>query len=193
MVVKQHHQIDNIALKISSDPTLIKNFYNKIKEPQYNIPDNCEDLIKQYSTLRAVQKGLLVSKVTNPDDYQTQIKFISVVQNNLDQIHELTLDLYNVHYKWIELFNGANRYITLTYFVELNELKDGVRKAVLAAALFPVQEGVNRLQHLIERGESTYKHLMSINWNLKEGVEIIKEYLGLLKYGSTSRVMDEEV
>ena len=48
-----------------------------------------------------------------------------------------------------------------------------------------VENFLGDLQSLIDRGESTYKHLMGTNWNVKEGVGIIKEYLSLLKYGTT--------
>jgi hypothetical protein len=182
---------NNLVVRISSDPTLVKNVFSKLKEPQYAIPENFEELLKELGGIKSSEKGILVSKVTSPNDYQMQMKLLSSVQHYLDRVHDITTDLYAVQNRWKMLLNSATRVILLTYFDDLNALKDGVRKTVMSVALYPIQEGVDRLQTLIDRGESTYKHLMTTNWNIKEGVSIIKEYLGLLKYGTT--IPDREV
>lgn len=177
---------NNLVVRISSDPVLVKNVLSRLKDPQYAIPTNSEELIKQFGGISSTEKGVLVSKVTTPEDYQVQIKLLSAIQHYMDRVHDITTDLYTIQNRWVKLHGDANRIILLTYFDDLNALKDGVRKSVMAVALQPIQEGIDRLQHLIDRGESTYKHLMSTNWNVKEGVGIIKEYLSLLKYGSTA-------
>jgi hypothetical protein len=184
-MVVQPDNSGNLMLRISSDPILVKNIFSRLKDPQYTIPSNIEERLKKFGGIHSSEKGVLVSKVTTPDDYQTQIQILSIIQHYLDQVHDITTDLYMIHNKWMKLHTDAHKVILLTYFDELNLLKDGVRKAVMSVALQPVQEGIDKLQYLIDRGESTYKHLMNTNWNVKEGVGIIKEYLSLLKYGTT--------
>ena len=176
---------NNLVVRISSDPVLVKNILSKLKDPQYNIPNEYEEMIKGFGGISSTEKGVLVSKVTTPEDYQVQIKLLSAVQHYMDRVHDLTTDLYAIQNRWVKLHGDANRIILLTYFDDLNALKEGVRKSVMTVALQPIQEGIDRLQHLIDRGESTYKHLMSTNWNIKEGVGIIKEYISLLKYGTS--------
>jgi len=173
--------VENLAIKISCDPKLLK-IVNQLKDPKFKIPE----YDKEFKTLHAIKstdKGVLVSKSISPDDYQTQKTLIGMVQHCLDQVQEMNNELYEVQHFWKEVFNDAVQYINLTYFTELNELKDGIRKAVLAAALHPIQEGLDKLQYLIERGEQCYKHLNGTNWNIKESTLIIKEYLASLKYG----------
>lgn len=181
---------DNLAVRVASDPTLIKKIFTRLKDPQYQIPDGLEDEIKKLRGIHSTEKGVLVSKVTTPDDYQTQLKMISLVQHCLDRVHDINTSLYGIQYKYKELHNAALKVITLNYFDELNDLKDGVRKTVVAIALQPIQEGIDRLQHLIDAGETTYKHLTATNWNLKAGTEIIREYLSLLKYGPGGKRLD---
>jgi len=175
---------DNLAVRIASDPILNKNIFSRLSEPQFQIPNEYEESLKNIFNMKGASKGVLVSKVTSPEDYQTQLKLISMVQHLLDRVHDINTNLYSIQHKWNEMLKAANRIITLTYFDELNELKDGVRKTVLAVALQPVQDGVDKTTYLVERGESTYRHLNATNWNLKEGTAIVKEYLTLLKYGA---------
>lgn len=177
---------NDLVVRISSDPVLQKR-YLKLKEPQFVIPDGVEDAFKQYSSLRALGKSFLISKITSADDYQTHVNLISKVQNLLDNVHELNTQLYFIQHRWIEILNAASRIITINYFGELDALRDGVRKTVMQVALGPVQDGVDRLQYLIERGEATYKHLTGKVLNVKEGASITKEYLSMLKYGLTPR------
>jgi hypothetical protein len=177
----------NLAIRVSSDPTLIK-FLMRLKEPQYRIPIEYEEEIKKLRGIGLADKGVLVSKVTTPEDYQDQLKLLSAVQNCLDHIHELNLNLYIIQSKYKELFNLATRVITLGYFDELNELKDGVRKVVVQVALQPIQEGIDKLETLVALGESTNKHLTAVNFNIKEGTSIIREYLSLFKFGSSVRL-----
>jgi len=185
--------MDNLAVRIASDPDLMKNVYSKLRDPYYTIP-NYEEEIKKMRGIRSADKGVLVSKVTTPEDYQSQLALISVVQNCLDHIHELNTNLYIIQSRYKELLGAANRIITLKYFDELNELKDGVRKTVMAVSLQPAQEGIDRLQHLINLGENTYKHLTATNWNLKEATEIITQYLTMYRFGTSSRIpMGDEV
>jgi hypothetical protein len=181
---------DNLAVRVASDPTLIKNIYSRLRDPYYAIP-SYEEEIQKMRGIRSTEKGVLVSKVTTPEDYQSQLALISAVQNCLDRIHELNTYLYVIQSRYKELLSQANRVITLNYFDELNELKDGVRKTVISVALQPVQDGIDRLQHLIDLGEGTYKHLTATNWNLKEGTEIITQYLSLYKFGATARIPTE--
>lgn len=184
---------DSLIVRISSDPKLLQHFVSLTKHPEYVIPAQYEDSLKAFGEIGAMDKGVLVSKVASPEDYQTQIKLLSAIQHCLDRCHEITTNIYRLHHKWSDLLNHASRYVNLTYFDELNELKDGVRKAVLAVALHPFQEGVDHLQYLIDRGETSYKHLMGKSWNIKEGDVVITEYLKLLKYGSGSRMVPDEV
>lgn len=177
--------MSNLVMRISADTTLNKNVYSRLKEPGFNLPMDYEDELKSLGRISSSEKGVLVSKVTTPEDYQTQIQLLSGIQHNLDRVHDITTNLYALHNRWMDLHGQATRIILMTYFEELNQLKEGVRKTVMGVALQPVQMGVDRLQSLIDRGESTYKHLMGTNWNVKEGVGIIKEYLSLLKYGTT--------
>jgi len=177
----------NLAVKIASDPALQKKIFSRLKEPQFGIPDGCEDLIKGLGTIKSPDKSVLISKATSPTDYQTQLEVLSKVQHLMDRTHDITTQLYFIQQHWNDLLKTASRLITLTYFDELNNLKDGVRKSVLAAVLQPIQDGVDRLQLLIERSEGTYKHLNGTVWNIKEGVEITKEFLTLLKYGNAPR------
>jgi len=176
---------NNLVVRITSDTTLIQNIFSKLKEPQYQIPKEYAALIKQFGGISSSEKGVLISKVTTPEDYQMQMKLLSGVQHYMDRIHDITTDLYVLHSRWMELHNQASRVILMTYFDEINLLKEGVRKSVMAVALQPVQGGLDKIQSLIDRGESTYKHLSATNWNVKEGVGIIKEYLSLLKYGTS--------
>lgn len=182
---------DNLAVRVASDPALMR-LYSKLKESHYSVPDY-EDEIKKLRGIRATEKGVLVSKVTSVEDYQTQLKLLSILQHLLDRIHEINTDLYIIQSRYKEMHAAATKAVILTYFDELNELKDGVRKTVVQVALQPVQMGMDRLQHLIYLGESTQKHLMSSNWNVKEGSNIIKEYLSLFKFGSSVRIAPEEV
>ena len=172
----------NLAVRVSSDPNLIK-IFSRLREPQFRITTEYEDEIKTLRGIKSTDKGVLVSKVTTPDDYQKQLALLSSVQHCLDRIHEINTDLYIIQAKWKELLNSATRIIMLAYYVDLNELKEGVRKILMTVALQPIQEGIDRIQTLIELGETTQKHLTATNFNIKEGTEIIKEYLSLLKYG----------
>lgn len=184
---------DSLIVRMSSDPKLLQHFVSLTKQHDYVIPMQYEDNLKAFSEIGSMDKGLLVANVASPDDYQTQIKLLSRIQHCLDRCHEITMDLYRIHHKWLELNNRAFKYLNLTYFEELNDLKDGVRKSVLAVALHPIQEGVEHLQFLIDRGETSYKHLMGKSWNVKEGNLVITEYLKLLKFGSGSRLMPDEI
>ena len=179
--------MDNLAVRVASDPTLIKKIFTRLKDPQYLIPDELEDEIKKLRGIHSTEKGVLVSKVTTPDDYQTQLQLISHIQNMLDHIHEIHINLLIILAKWTDLYNAAMRVITFNYFDETNALKEGVRKTVLAVALSPIQNGIDKLQHLINLVESTQKHLIASNWNIKEGSTIIRDYLSLYKFGSTVR------
>lgn len=171
----------NLAVRIASNPNLLK-IIGQLKNPKFNIPNYDKDF-KTLHSIKSADKGTLVSKVISPDDYQTQKLLIGMVQHCLDQTQEMNNELYAVQHSWKEIFNEASKYLHLTFFDELNELKDGVRKSILAAALHPIQEGLDKLQYLIDRGEATYKHLNGTNWNIKESTLIIKEYLSTLKYG----------
>ena len=182
----------NFAVRVASDPTLMK-YYARLKDPHYRIPVEYEDEIKKLRGVNSTEKGILVSKVTTPDDYQTQLAILSAIQHCLDRIHELNTDLYVIQARWKELLNAATRVITLTYFDELNALKDGVRKTVVAVALQPVQDGFDKLQSLIDMGESTHKHLTATNFNVKEGTEIITQYLSMFRFGSSVRVPPTEI
>jgi 3D (Asp-Asp-Asp) domain-containing protein len=180
----------NLAVRVASDPTLMK-FYSRLKDPHYRIPSEYEDDIKKLRGVKSTEKGVLVSKVTTPEDYQTQLAVLSAIQHCLDRIHEINTDLYIVHARWKELLGAASRAITLAYFDELNELKDGVRKTVISVALQPVQDGLDKIQALIDMGELTHKHLTATNFNIKEGTEIITQYLSMFKFGSSVRVPTE--
>jgi len=182
---------ENLAVRVASDPNLVR-LYSKLKEAHYNIPEY-EEEIRKLRGLKTTDKGVLVSRVTSAEDYQTQLKLLSVLQHLLDRVHEINTDLYIIQSRYKELHAAATKVITLAYFDELNELKDGVRKTVVSVALQPVQNGIDRLQNLIDLGETTQKHLISSNWNVKESSTIIKEYLGLFKFGSSVRVAPEEV
>lgn len=182
----------NLAVRVASDPTLMK-YYTRLKDPHYRIPVEYEEEIKKLRGISSTDKGVLVSKVTTPDDYQTQLAVLSAIQHCLDRIHEINTDLYVVQSRWRELLNAATRVLMLTYFDELNELKEGVRKIVMSVALQPVQEGVDKLQSLIDMGESTHKHLTATNFNVKEGTEIITQYLSMFRFGSSVRVAPTEV
>ena len=106
----------------------------------------------------------------------------------LDHIHNLNTDLYIIQARYKELLNGATRIIMLTYFDELNLLKDGMRKIVMGVALEPIQQGIDRLQALIDVGEAVHKHLTATNFNIKEATSIIENFMSLYKYGSSVRV-----
>lgn len=185
---KTEKKTDNLAIRMSSNPVLLTKVFVRLKEPQYQVPKEIEDEIKKLGDIRSTDKGVLVSKVTTPEDYQTQLKLLSGVQHLLDRMHEINTTLYGVQHRYKELYNNALRVLMLTYFDELNELKDGVRKTVISVALQPVQEGLDRISYLIDLGETTYKHLTAVNWNLKEGTEIIGNYLSLYKTGGTRHV-----
>jgi len=180
----------NLAVRVASDPQLMK-LFTRLKDPAYHIDKEYEEMIKQLGSVRSAEKGVLVSKATSPEDLQTQLRLMSGIQHCLDRIHDINTDLYIVQNRYKELFNTGLNIITLNYFNELNELKDGVRKSVLAVALSPIQEGINRLQHLIDRGETTHKHLTATNWNIKSATDIINEFLSVFKYGSSVRVPTE--
>lgn len=171
----------NLAVKIASNPKLLK-IFEQLKNPQFKIPDYAKEF-KALHNIKSADKGTLVSKSISPEDYQIQKQLIEMVQHCLDRVKEMNDELYEAQHLWKEVFSKASEFIHLTYFDELNELKDGFRKSVLAAALYPVQEGLDKIQYMIDRGESTYKHLNGTNWNIKESTLIIKEYLSTLKYG----------
>jgi hypothetical protein len=179
---------ENLAIRVSSDPILLKKVFIKLKDPQYSIPKDMEEQIKKLGDIKSVSKGVLVSKVTTPDDYQTQLKLLSGVQHLLDRVHDITTDLYGIQFRYKELYNEALGVVMRGYFDEINELKEGVRKTVIAVALQPIQEGIDRLQHLIDLSESSYKHLTATNWNVKESTEIIKDFLSMYRFGSNVRV-----
>lgn len=186
--------IDNLAVRVSSDPILMKNIFSRLKDPQYAIPNEYEEQIKKLRGLKSTEKGVLVSRITSPDDYQTQLKLLSHVQNMLDHMHEIHTNLLIILARWKELHNAATRVIMLNYFNEINELKEGVRKVIMNVALAPIQDGIDRLGNLILLSEITQKHLVTTNWNIKESSTIIKDYLSLYKFGSSVRVpSDAEV
>lgn len=177
----------NLAVRISSDPNLIQKIFPKLKDPKFSIPSEYEEELRSFSGIKSTEKGILISKVTTPNDYQTQLSLLSYVQHCLDRCHEINTDLYIIQARFTELLVIATRIITLNYFSDLNELKESMRKLVMAVALQPIQEGIDKLQVLIGIGESTHKHLTATNFNIKEGTEIITEYLALLKYPNTVR------
>lgn len=185
---KTEKKTDNLAIRMSSNPVLLTKIFVRLKEPQYQIAKEIEDEIKKLGDIKSTDKGVLVSKVTTPEDYQTQLKLLSGVQHLLDRMHEINTSLYGIQHRYKELHNNALRVLMLTYFDELNELKDGVRKTVISVALQPVQEGLDRIAYLIDLGETTYKHLTAVNWNLKEASNIIKDYLSLYRTGGTRHV-----
>lgn len=179
---------ENLAVRVASDPMLIKKIFIRLTDPQYHIPKEIEEEIKKLGDVRSTDKGVLVSKVTTPEDYQTQLKLISGIQHLLDRIHEINTTLFSIQHQYKELYNAALRIVMLTYFNELNELKDGVRKVVVAVALQPIQEGLDKLQYLIDITESSQKYLTAANFNIKDATAIIRDYLSLYKFGSNVRV-----
>lgn len=183
---------DNLAVRVAADPQLQK-LFTRLKDPQYYIPNDYETTLKQIGDIRPTEKGTLVSKVTTPEDLQTQLRLLSGVQNCLDHTHELNTSLYILQAKWKELYNAGLQIVMLNYFNELNDLKDGVRKIVVSIALQPIQTGIDRLEHLIELGERSHKHLTATNWNVKKASEIIQEYLSIFKYGSSVRLTDTDI
>lgn len=179
---------DNLVVRVSSDPSLMKHVFSRLKEPQYQISENYEEQIKKLRGIKSTEKGVLVSKVTSPADYQTQLKLLSHVQNMLDHIHNIVTDLYIIQSRYKELLNVATKIILLNYFDELNVLKDGMRKAVMGVALEPIQQGIDRLETLIDVGESVHKHLTATNFNIKEATSIIENFMSVYKFGSSVRV-----
>lgn len=185
--------IKNLAVRVASDPNLMK-LFSKLTEPQYRIPIEYEEEIKKLRDISSTEKGILVSKVTSAEDYQTQLKLLSAVQHLLERSHDINTNLYVILAKYKELFKLASRMITLGYFDELNILKDGVRKSVVLTALYPIQEGLDRVENLIILGEGTYKHLTATNFNIKAASTLIQEYMSLFKFGSNVRLPpDQEV
>jgi len=178
---------DNLAVRISSDPALLKLISN-LDQPYYHIPNEYEDMIKKLSGMKSTDKGVLVSKVTTTEDLQTQLKLVSAIQHCTDRIHDINTDLYVIQSRWKEMYNSAIKILTLNYFNELDLLKDGVRKTLISVALHPIQSGIDKIDMLIYIGEKTHKHLTATNWNLKMSSEIIQEYLSTFKYGSSNRV-----
>jgi len=178
----------NLAVRVASDPTLITKIFPRLKDPQYHISDTYEEEIKNLRGIHSTEKGVLISKVTTPEDYQFQLKLLSAIQHCLDQLHEINTNLYVIQSRYKDLLNAATKVIMLTYFEEINNLKEGMRKIVLNIALAPIQDGFDKLQSLIDLGEATQKHLMASNWNIKEGTTIIRDYLSLYKFGSNVRV-----
>ncbi len=189
---QQPAQSSSFALRVSSDPNLIK-LFSRLKQPEYTIPIGYEKELKSLLDIKDVDKGLLISKITSVDDYQSQLKLMSILQHLLDRTHCINTDLYIICSKYKELYNVANKLILISYFDDLNLLKDGVRKLVMQVALQPITIGMDKLQHLIDLGESTHKHLIASTWNIKECSALIKEYLSMYKFGITQRVEVEEV
>lgn len=60
-------------------------------------------------------------------------------------------------------------------------MKDSVRKAVLAAALSNVDEGVLELKYLISIGEHAMDRLTDIGWAIKASQEMADSYFKTLK------------
>lgn len=184
---------DNLAVRIAADPQLMK-LFTKLKDPYYDIPEKYEKTIKELGTIKNVNKGLLISKVTTPDDYQTNLKLISALQHCLDNLHEINTDLYIIQSRYKEIHSLGMNILMLNYFTELDTLKDGVRKTLLTIALRPIQEGLDKLETLINIGERTHKHLTATTWNVKMSTQVLQDYLSIFKFGSSARVpIDQEL
>ena len=176
----------NIIQEISADPVLVKKFFTPLHEdPLLQIGSHFEKEFKDLRVISNSDKAVFVSKITSPDDYQQQIRLMAVVQHTLDRVQELNTDLYLLQMRWHTHLREATAYVNRQYFVPLNELRDGVRKAVLSSVMSPIESGVSHIDELVSVGEKIYSHLIATNWNVKEGSSLIKEYLTTLKLGST--------
>jgi hypothetical protein len=171
----------NLIEEITTDPAMVKRFLLPLREDRaFEIPAHFEDDFKSLRSLSSSDKAVLVSKVTSPENYQQQIKLLAVLQHTLDRVQELNSDLYFIQMRWHNHLKEATTWVNRQYFAPLNELRDGVRKAVLSSALSPIEVGCDRIDALIAVGEKIYSHLIATNWNLKEGSSLIKEYLTTL-------------
>lgn len=167
----------DIINEITSDPKLIKNYIEKIEDSKIWIPDNYEDELASLLKL----DGMLVSKITGPENYQTLINFLTKMQACRERVVEIKRHLIALLKYWQKLQRTAVRYINITYFAKLEALRDGSRKAVVAAAILPIEEGVNEIANLAEQAELVLKHLDNTVWNIKEESGMIDEYHSLIR------------
>ena len=180
----------NIVFEISSDPNLAKNFFSKLSDPEFDIPE--KDIVRDLKTLRglrSIKAGRLVSRASSPEDYQSQLNIMSQIQGLQDKAHEIKMDLLGLKTNWEELLEIASNYIHKKYYDEVLSLKnEALRKATFSAALQPLQRGLARIDNLMVMAEETQKHLERTMWNIKEANTLIVEFLKPLKYPTKSSV-----
>ena len=150
-------------------------YFEKIKESPMRIPDFEVSLSKLMLTSH-VDKGVLLSRVTDADDFQRQINLTSVLQRHLDGIAELNFSIELFHRKWSEVYRHALKHLNTEYGDELNAYKDSTRTAIISAALYPVEQGVEYLNHCRKLGDKIQTHLVNTGWTIKEVTGIIREY-----------------
>lgn len=169
---------------ISSDPILNKSYFSKLEDVGFNIPSTeVKELYKSIRGLKSTKPGRIVPKISSSDDYQVQISLLSQVQSLQDQIHENDINLRIIYANYSELKDEAMNYINKKYYSELSELSsESAKKTVIAAALHPIENGLSKLESLIEMSDLTMKHLDRTGWNLKEANGLVSEYLKVMRY-----------
>jgi len=174
---------DNLLLQVASNPQLAKKYLRLIEQPQLRIPENYEEefrrILEQWRG-----EGSVISTIKGPDDFQTQVHLLALISALQSKTNEFMYHLYALSYQWKKIHRSANRFIQVTYYDKLFGLPENKRTIITSAALFPIKEGIERIENLMALGEVVKGQLSEVNWNVKETTKVMTEYLALIKFGS---------
>jgi len=175
----------NLAEVVAADPTMKKNFFTKLADPQWEIPDYEPEIRALVST-----QVSLIPTISSPDDYKILIQALSLVVACKERAAVVTHHLKALNYRWSKLLRQAQRYVERRYYTDLNSLKDSIRKSVLSSALDQLEEGVAKLKYLLDLAESAQSHLSEVNWAVKNSCEMVTSYFNVVRSVTPSTPKD---
>ncbi len=178
---------DNLALEISSDPTLVRDFINQTNDPGLAIPVEFDAEFRHFMSAEP-RGGQVPTRINGPEDYQVLYSMIQRTQVLLDAVAEKQLLLYGLRHRWKAIHAEAAKYINLRYYNAIETLKsETAKKTVVGNATHKINQGINKLEGLCEQADKAYGHLAGVMFNLKDSAKIVDQYLSTLRYGAGSR------
>lgn len=168
---------ENIMQTISEDPILKKNYLSKLEQPTWKIPLQYENEIRD---LLKSPVPLLVS-INSPEDYKTLVEAITLVRTYKERSAEILHHLKALNFRYKNNQRRAQRYIEKVYYLQLNKLKDSVRKSILSSATEGIEDGVNMVEYLLNIAEMAQTHLNDTSWSIKNSGELLTSYFSNIK------------
>jgi len=171
----------NLALTISADPKLNAVYIAKIKDVKLQVPNDYEKDIRSILDTKIA----LITDINSPEDYKILVQAIALMKACKDRLAVINHHLKALHFQWSNIGRQAMRYIETNYYIQLNGVKDSIRKSVLTVAMEPIEEGIHKLKFLLDLSEQALNHLNDVNWAIKNSADMVSAYFQAVR-GSVS-------